>query len=188
MKSPPVGSLSPEFLLLGLLSQGAAHGYELHQRLDTDLSQVWHLSQSQVYNILNRLEAKGFISGILQEQEKLPSKRLFRLTEAGQRRFKGWLLEPSRSSLHVIRVEFTTRLYFAYSIDPQLAHNLIDSQINEIREGLQRLKKTRSSLPPERLFNQLGLDLRIRQLNSILDWLDACHVVLLNASHRGSRA
>jgi DNA-binding PadR family transcriptional regulator len=188
MRSHHVGSLSPEFVLLGLLSRGPAHGYELHQRLDTDLSQVWHLSQSQIYNILNRLEAHGFIHGTLQEQEKLPAKRLFRLTDAGRRHFEEWLYKPSRSSLRVIRVEFTTRLYFAFSIDPQLAHDLIDAQIDETQEGLQRLEKMRSGLPPDQVFNQLGLDLRIRQLNSIQEWLASCHTVLASSSMGRSRA
>ena len=134
MKSAYVGSLSPEFALLGLLSQGPAHGYELHQRLTTELGQVWHLSQSQIYNILNRLDGKGFIHGTLQEQDKLPAKRSFRLTGAGQQRFMDWLNLPSRSSVRAIRVEFTTRLYFALTISQDLAHQLIDAQRLKLRQ------------------------------------------------------
>lgn len=179
MKSSYIGSLSPEFVLLGLLSQGPAHGYELHQKLAAELGQVWHLSQSQVYNILNRLEGKGFIHGTLQEQDKLPAKRLFRLTDAGQKRFQDWLHSPSRSSVRAIRVEFTTRLYFAFSIDPDLARILIDTQIGETQAGLSRLIGVQSRLPKEQLFNRMGLDLRIRQLNSILEWLASCHTILM---------
>ncbi len=77
MKSAYVGSLSPEFALLGLLSQGPAHGYELHQKLTTELGQVWHLSQSQIYNILNRLEGKDYIRGMLQEQKNFQPNAYF---------------------------------------------------------------------------------------------------------------
>lgn len=187
MKSAYVGSLSPEFALLGLLSQGPAHGYELHQKLTTELGQVWHLSQSQIYNILNRLEGKDYIRGTLHEQKKLPAKRLLRLTEAGQNRFDDWLYSPSRSSVRAIRVEFTTRLYFALAIDPDLASDLIDGQIAETQVGLQRLKALQSSLPEDQTFNRLGLDLRIRQLNSILDWLASCYEILAT-SNRDSPA
>jgi len=178
MKSAYVGSLSPEFALLGLLSQGPAHGYELHQRLTTELGQVWHLSQSQIYNILNRLEGKGFIHGTLQEQDKLPAKRSFKLTEAGQQRFLDWLNLPSRSSVRAIRVEFTTRLYFSLAIDPKLAATIVSEQIAETRSGLRLLIDTQSSIPEEQIFNHLGLDLRIRPLNSILDWLDSCRAII----------
>jgi DNA-binding PadR family transcriptional regulator len=184
MKSAYVGSLSPEFALLGLLSQGPAHGYELHQRLTTELGQVWHLSQSQIYNILNRLEGKGFIHGTLQEQDKLPAKRSFKLTEAGQQRFLDWLNLPSRSSVRAIRVEFTTRLYFALTISHELAHQLIDAQMTETQAGLERLKIRQAQVPSEQTFNWLGLDLRIRQLTSILEWLASCHSAI-STSQKG---
>lgn len=188
MKSAYGGSLSPEFALLGLLSQGSAHGYELHQKLASELSQVWHLSQSQIYNILNRLEGKDYIRGTLEEQKKLPAKRLFRLTDEGQDRFDDWLYAPSRCSVRAIRVEFTTRLYFALAIDSDLASDLIDSQIAETRVGLQRLETRRSSILEDQTFNRLGLDLRIRQLNSILDWLASCYEILASSSNRNSPA
>jgi DNA-binding PadR family transcriptional regulator len=174
MKSSTVGSLSPEYVLLGLLTQGPAHGYELHQKLTVDLNQIWNLSQSQVYNILSRLEGKGFIRGRIQEQEKLPARRLLEITAAGQERFSKWMFAPSRLSVRAIRVELTTRLFFALDTEPGLADEIITRQIAEIEIGLERLNLTRASIPEDQMFNHLGLDLRIRQLGSILDWLDSC--------------
>ena len=184
MKSRYIGSLSPEYALLGLLDQGPAHGYELHQKLATDLGQVWHLSQSQIYNILNRLEGKGFINGTLQEQDKLPAKRSFNLTEAGQQRFLDWLNLPSRSSVRAIRVEFTTRLYFALLISQEYTHQLIDAQMVETQVGLERLKTMQAQVPPEQTINWLGLDLRIRQLTSIIEWLASCHSAISTSIDR----
>jgi DNA-binding PadR family transcriptional regulator len=175
MKSSPVGSLSPEYVFLGLLSQGPAHGYQLHQVLTLELGQIWHLSQSQVYSILNRLERKGYIQSDLQEQEKLPAKRLLSLTDAGREYFLVWLRSPNRSSVREIRVEFTTRLYFANSISQQLAHELIDDQIAKIQKDLKRLENLQAKLPADQVYNHLGLDLRLRQLNSIQAWLAGCH-------------
>src|SRR3970282_1243602 len=83
--------LSPEYPLLGFLAQQPAHGYELHQRLVADLSQIWRVSLSQTYNILKRLEEQGYITGTVQEQEKLPSRREFHLTPAGRLRFNNWV-------------------------------------------------------------------------------------------------
>src|SRR4030067_2794252 len=112
-KTSYTGSLSPEYALLGLRSQKPAHGYELHQWMLRDLGQIWHISLSQTYNILNRLEVQGFIRGDLQEQEKLPARRYFKLMESGLERFETWLNSTSGCSVRLIRVEFTTRLYFA---------------------------------------------------------------------------
>lgn len=164
-------ALSPEYALLGFLAQQPAHGYELHLRLTAKLGQVWHVSQSQVYNILNRLEAQGFITATVQAQEKLPARHRFHLTATGRRRFDKWLHTTTSSSVRAIRVEFTTRLYFAYTLDPAQARQLIDAQVAETRAGLERLKHMGAELPPDQTFNRLGLELRIRQLTSILDWL-----------------
>jgi DNA-binding PadR family transcriptional regulator len=167
-------ALSPEYALLGLLAQCPAHGYELHQKLAADLGQVWHLSLSQTYNILNRLESQGYIAGSLQEQEKLPARRLFHLTEAGQQRFESWLGAASGSSVRSIRLEFLTRLYFTRQLNPPRAQALIDAQINETRRGLERLYRLREATPQGQLINRLGLELRIRQIESILEWLEGC--------------
>ena len=70
-KTQYTGPLSPEFALLGLLAIKPAHGYDLYQQLITDLGQVWHLSQSQAYAILKRLETRGDIFGIVLRREVL---------------------------------------------------------------------------------------------------------------------
>jgi DNA-binding PadR family transcriptional regulator len=163
---------------LGLVAQGPAHGYELHQRLAADLGYVWRLSLSQTYNILNRLEAKGFVTGTEQVQEKLPARRLLRLLPAGRQRFETWLHSPSGCSARAIRVEFVTRLYFAMSHSPALAHDLIEQQIAAVSAGLSRLQEALAAMPAGQLFNRLGIELRIRQLTSILDWLADCHTMV----------
>ncbi len=177
-KTSYIGSLSPEYALLGFLAEQPNHGYELHQRLAGELGHVWHVSQSQVYNILKRLEAHGDITGSLQEQEKLPSRLLFDLTPAGRARFETWLDTPTGCSVRAIRVEFITRLYFASRRGSFRAGALIDSQVEETRKGLNRLQEILDELPSQQAFNRLGLELRISQLSSILDWLELCRTVI----------
>jgi DNA-binding PadR family transcriptional regulator len=177
-RAPYTGSLSPEYALLGLLAIKPDHGYDLYQRLVSDLGQVWHISLSQTYNILNRLEAQGFVAEIEQDQEKRPARRPFHLTPTGQGRLQKWLDTPTHDSVRAIRVEFTTRLYFTHIIDPPKAHPLIETQIARTQAGLKRLHVTLEALPSDQIFNRLGLELRISQLDSILAWLEKCHAAL----------
>jgi DNA-binding PadR family transcriptional regulator len=114
----------------------------------------------------------------LLEQEKLPARRQFQLTSAGRERFETWLQAPTGCSVRAIRVEFTTRLYFAYLIDKGQALNLIEAQIAETQVGIERLEKDLENTPEEQTFNRLGLELRVNQLASILNWLSACIRVL----------
>jgi hypothetical protein len=100
------------------------------------------------------------------------------LTPAGRERFEAWLYTPGRPTVRATRVEFTCRLYFASTIDKDLAHRLIDDQIAETQAGMARLQQRLSNIPPEKTFNQIGMELRIRQLTLLCEWLESCHTAL----------
>jgi|SRR5271157_285593 len=171
---PHDGPRSPEYVLLGFVYQQPDHGYTLHQQLITELGQVWHVSQSQTYNILKRLESQGCISSTTEEQEKLPPRQILQITAAGRRRFEDWLQTPSGSSVHAIRLEFITRLYFAEKLFPTMIPAIFEAQSIEINAALTRLEVNRAAIPPEQKFNRLSLDLRIRQLRAVRDWIVKC--------------
>ena len=168
------GARSPEYALLGFLYEQPAHGYNLHQRMVSELGQVWHISQSQSYNILKRLELQGFISATTVEQEKLPPRQLLQITPAGCRRFEDWLQTSSGSSVRAIRVEFITRLYFAQKYFPDLIGTILDDQESEIKTAIDRLETSLETIPAGQPFNRISLELRIRQLHSVRDWLIEC--------------
>jgi DNA-binding PadR family transcriptional regulator len=179
MSRPPRNSTpSPEFALLGFLKQQSTHGYDLHQQLTTHLGQVWRISLSQVYNILNRLETQGYITGTTQEQSKLPDRRRFKLTTSGRRHFDTWFNNVAGCSVHAIRIEFTTRLYFAQRMDREAVQSVIEMQIAQTQSCLERLQTLHTELPTDQTFNRLGTELRIRQLTSAIAWMRDCGTAL----------
>jgi len=169
-------SRSPEYALLGFLYSQPNHGYDLHRLLIAELGETWHVSQSQTYNILKRLETQGCISSTIVEQEKLPAIQYLRITPAGRRRFEAWLERPTGSSVRVIRLEFITRLYFARKLAPEKIPPMLEAQTTEVQNTLARLETSWAALPDGQTFNRLSLQLRIRQLKSILDWLVECRM------------
>lgn len=173
-----LGSRSPEYALLGFLYKKPDHGYDLHQSLSNELGHIWHSSLSQTYNILKRLETNGYITSTLQEQDKLPARQVLSLTKAGRQRFRIWLNTPTGSSVRAVRVEFLTRLYFLQRLYPNRIQGVIQDQTAEIRASLMCLEAALANVPASQTFNRLGLELRIRQLNSILDWLIECQARL----------
>lgn len=163
--------LSPEYALLGFLDRAPAHGYELHQNLIGQLGEIWHVSLSQTYNILTRLEEQGFIYGKTQEQEKRPAKRHFRLTPAGRQRFQEWLSSVSVCSVRAIRTEFLTRLYFLHANNPAEAIRAVETQIAALEEFIEVLKGRKSAVDKNQLFNHMASSLRIHQLESMVELL-----------------
>ncbi|MFZ2097414.1 MAG: PadR family transcriptional regulator [Anaerolineales bacterium] len=169
-----IGTLSPEMALLGLLYGAPGHGYDLHRKVITDLGQVWHLSQSQAYAILKRLETRGDISMEEIPQEKLPPRQMLHMTPQGRKRFLDWLDIPSGGSVRTIRMVFVTRLYFISQFIPEKLAQAFDQQRVEATSQLRRLEKTCAELPREQIFNRMSLEMRLKQLNTVLEWLDEC--------------
>ena len=165
------GNVSPEFALLGFLIAGPSHGYDLHQRFVVELGQVWHLSQSQAYAILKRLETRGDISAQVIEQEKLPARQLLRITDAGRQRFFEWLELGIGRTARSIRLEFLTRLYFTQLHRPENTPLIYKAQAYEIEVTIGRLESLLEHLPSDQLFNRLSLDLRLQQMRLIENWM-----------------
>jgi DNA-binding PadR family transcriptional regulator len=166
--------LSPEYVLLGFLYKHSSHGYELHTRLVEEFGNIWRASQSQTYNIIKRLETQGYITSTFVSQERLPPRQLLNITESGITRFETWLRNPTQSSVHAIRVEFITRLYFIKLYYPQEAQEMIRDQIERVKAGLGELNEVLSDLPDSQTVNRLALELRINLLTSVINWLGEC--------------
>jgi DNA-binding PadR family transcriptional regulator len=177
--SNAASELSPKYAVMGFLYMQPMHGYELHKHLESSLREVWHISQSQTYNILKHLEKDQLITVTLQSQEKKPDRELLKLTEAGRSAFEIWLYAPTLGSARAIRVEFITRLFFASNTHEGLCSRLIQEQADMIRSQLAGLIDRRTELPPDQIFNDMGLDFRIRQLNNVLGWVEDCHQHML---------
>lgn len=174
------GNISPEFALLGFLIAGPSHGYDLHQRFTTELGHVWHLSQSQAYAILKRLEQRGDIKVQIVEQEKLPARQLLRISAQGRSRFNEWMKDTSLNA-RAIRLEFLTRLYFARIYDPDNATQIYEAQCRAIDAAKERLQMLIAHLPAEQQFNHLSLDLRLRQMELIEEWMQDVKKRTLNS-------
>jgi DNA-binding PadR family transcriptional regulator len=163
--------LSPAYIILGLLYHYPRHGYELHQKLCEEFGYIWHVSQSQTYTILKRLEQQGFITSTLVEQEKRPSRQLMYLTQKGSERFMCWLWSPTKPSVHSIRLEFFSQLYFIQKYFPERTMETIDAQIKQVNDELGRLRVGKTRISEDQLFNRLALEMRIKLLDSVIDWL-----------------
>jgi len=165
--------------LLGLLYRRAGYGYDLHRTVTGDLGQVWHLSQSQTYAILRRLEARGDVSSEAVMQEKLPTRQLLHMTPQGQQRFLNWLHADSGGSTRAIRMEFVTRLYFMGLYFPEKIAPAFAQQRHEAQRHIVRLETLCAELPPGQVYNRISLAMRVEQLQTVLRWLDDCQSRLL---------
>ncbi len=135
---------------------------------------IWHASQSQTYNILKRLESQGYIRSTVMAQEKLPARQQLQLTASGAERFEAWLARPTAPSVHAIRVEFITRLYFIRLYHPDRSPELVRTQAQVVKASLAQLQQQLAKLPAEQEINRVALELRLELLSSVGRWLERC--------------
>lgn len=187
MTSFGAAALSPEYPVLGLLIEQPCHGYELNQRVQEQLGELWHMSESQLYSLLDRLEDAGLLRGVEEEGHRRPDRYVFHPTAAGRDHFQRWLREPSGTSARALRIEFLTRLYFARRAEPEFIEGLLSEQRGRIKEDLTRMERRLRAMSPAPAHNRLALELRIIQLEAILDWLPRAQDVIPSVEERNPR-
>src|SRR5689334_12879542 len=106
--------LTLEYALLGFIQMEPIHAYEIHQRLEQTemVGLVWRLKQRQLYALLERLEAEGYLASTTELQENRPPRRMLHLTPSGAAAFQRWLTLPVEHGRD-FRQEFMVKLYFA---------------------------------------------------------------------------
>jgi len=130
-----------EFALLGLLRERPAHGYDLSRLVapDTDLGIVFRLGRSQLYASLVKLESHSLVKGETAESASARGRRVFHVTDRGDREFLDWAMRPVPSSRY-IRIDFLTKLYFARRLGQEVAARLVSDQLwsleGELGQGL----------------------------------------------------
>lgn len=167
--------LTIEHALLGFLRLRPMHAYEIHQTLlrAEALGLVWHLKQSLVYLMLERLEEADYVSVVLASQGSRPPRKILHLTPSGQAAFAHWLVAPVAHGRD-FRLEFLAKLYFASQDDPASAATLIAGQQQACRDWLIELRAQADTLNDARHYDWLVLQFRIGQIEAILAWLDIC--------------
>jgi len=82
-----------ELLLLGLLSEGRMHGYQMNVMLSHFAGFIGEVKSGTSYNALRRLERDGFIKASIEREGKRPERKVYELTESGRDLFVQLLRE-----------------------------------------------------------------------------------------------
>ncbi|NTV65357.1 MAG: PadR family transcriptional regulator [Oscillochloris sp.] len=165
-------ALTIEHALLGFMREEPLHAYAIYQRLCAPdaLGSVWHLKLSHFYALIAKLEQAGYLVASQQAKGGRPVRKILHLTEAGRLAFERWLSTPVDDPGQ-LRIDFLSRLYFAQRDGPAAVRTLLAAQrlaIRIWRDDLRAQLVQRLQQPDGGLF----LQLRVRQLESFLNWLD----------------
>ncbi|MEO3934906.1 PadR family transcriptional regulator [Pseudarthrobacter sp. ATCC 49987] len=102
--------MSLRYALLALLRVGPLSGYELQKQFSLSVGHVWHAPDSQIYPELRKMEAENLIEGEEQPRGQRATRRVYHVTDAGNRAFLAWMQTP----LEYARVRDPAHLRAAY--------------------------------------------------------------------------
>lgn len=137
-----------KYAILGLICQKPVTGYDITQEFQTTLSEFWTAKHSQIYPELKKLTEEGLITYDVEISGTVLEKKVYHITEAGQKEFAKWLeqdvpMQPTAKDV------FRLRMYFSGQLPRDIREKLLKSQLEQHRKRLAHLKKNQEK------FNQI---------------------------------
>ncbi len=83
-----------EHALLVALREQPASGLELARRFEKSIGFFWHATHQQIYRVLGRMEADGWVSVETVPQAAKPDRRVHTVSSSGAKVLADWLAEP----------------------------------------------------------------------------------------------
>ncbi|MGC4790878.1 PadR family transcriptional regulator [Micromonospora sp. DT178] len=83
-----------EHAILVSLLERPGSGYELARRFERSIGRFWTATHQQIYRVLKRMEADGWVTAEEVSQDGRPDKRSFSVAPAGRSALVGWLRAP----------------------------------------------------------------------------------------------
>jgi PadR family transcriptional regulator, regulatory protein AphA len=122
--------------LLALLRVGPLSGYDLQKQFSVSVGHVWHAPDSQIYPELRKMEAEGLVEGEEQARGERGTRRVYHVTEAGEKAFLDWMAAP----LEYSRVRDPAHLRAAYleATTPAAARDFLRAHISQWESELEQ--------------------------------------------------
>jgi PadR family transcriptional regulator AphA len=136
--------------ILGFLSWKPFTGYELKKIFADALSFHWSGNNNQIYGTLVELLKDEAVTIEIQQQEKLPARKMYTISSKGLAELRAWLL--SEPELPMVRSEFTTRLAWAAGLPQKELDQMLSSYETQLEAQvlMYREKIRRGTVSPSR--------------------------------------
>lgn len=159
--------MSVSHVLLGILTEGPAHGYDLKHSHDSRLATTKPLAYAQVYATLARLERDGFVTVAGTAQEGGPEKTMYEITEEGREELDQWLGRTEDAGPYAAD-ELVRKAVTAVRLGTDARAFLLRQREVHLARMSVLLAEQRDATDPAA---RIALDHSIAHLDADLDWL-----------------
>lgn len=147
--------LSLAHMILGLLLDAPAHGYELRRCLAPFFGAGSPLNVGLFYPALAKLEQQGWVTKQKVPQERVPEKHVYSITATGKREFFHWL-ERSSPADRPIRYDFfhrdplLVRAMFFRHLSPERIRAMLRDQVAQAEARCRDYHQVRAGMVERR--------------------------------------
>lgn len=159
--------MSHRYLILGLLSERPMTGYDIKKEVHGALAAVTSASYGTLYPTLHRLLTERAVEVNEVPQKGRPSKKVYRITEAGRDDLRQWLNQPAASDQ--VKREFLLKLYLAKDMPPEGLRGLIVSRRSEIEATMRTLQDEKNGV--SNTYQAWVVDYSLSLCEAEIDWL-----------------
>lgn len=127
-------------MIMGLMNSTPLNAYEIVKQLQWMNVKYWYnIADSTVYATIKSLEKKGYISGNIAKEGKMPDKTIYTLTEKGRTE----LMETLRDS--IVKFDFDTNIFsiasfFLDVLEPHEQKELLERRLDNLNQYLRGIK------------------------------------------------
>jgi DNA-binding PadR family transcriptional regulator len=130
-----------DILILFLLTDRPAHGYELKKRVEHVMGAAVTLNNNVLYPALHRFEEMGAVErNAIVVQQGRPSRHVYRLTDVG-REVLGALIRDFPPADAIVDAEFRTRVACFDLVDDEVRREIVETRLAALRARLAQLHK-----------------------------------------------
>jgi DNA-binding PadR family transcriptional regulator len=104
--------MSLKYAILGLLEEQPYYGYEIKQKFEQMMGDLWPVSYGQLYPTLRKLAKEELVTMETVQGKKAVEKNVYSITPNGRKTFLEWLQKRRKKVQHSIKDEFTLSFFF----------------------------------------------------------------------------
>jgi DNA-binding PadR family transcriptional regulator len=162
-----------EHAILVSLSERPASGLDLTRRFDRSIGFFWSATHQQIYRVLARMEADGWVRSRSVAQSGRPDKKVYDVAAAGRRELQRWIAAPT--PMEQFRSEVAVKLRAASYGDRAAVLAQVAEHRAEHASRLAHYERLAADLPPSATDHDLDVRLVLRggiRLEQFwVDWL-----------------
>ncbi len=126
--------MSLKYAVLGLLEESPHYGYEIKQKFEMMMGDLWPVSYGQLYPTLRKLSDQNYVTMETRQGKKAVEKNVYSITEEGRRVFRSWLEKEKKRVQHSIKDEFTLSFFFIDRMEREKILPILHEKLRETSE------------------------------------------------------